>query len=91
MVDCKWNDWNIAHIAEHGVGPPEAEFVIEFAGPGFPKYVGDDRYLARGQTSAGHYLQVVFTYDKLDGRIYVIHARPLTDREKRQFRRRRQP
>jgi uncharacterized DUF497 family protein len=90
-VDCKWNDWNISHIAEHGVSPQEAEFVIAQARAPFPKYVGDGRHLVRGQTADGYYLQVAFTYDKYDGRIYVIHARPLTDREKSQFKRRRRP
>jgi len=90
MVDCKWNDWNIDHIAEHGVSPSEAEFVIENARSPFPQYVGGGRHLVRGQTSGGYYLQVIFTYDKYDGRIYVIHARPLTGQEKRQFRRRSQ-
>ena len=90
-MECKWNAWNIDHIAMHGISPPEAEFVIAQAQAPIPKYVGDGRHLVRGQTSAGHYLQVIFTYDKFDGRIYVIHARPLTDREKWQLKRRRRP
>ncbi len=90
-MDFKWNDWNVDHIAEHGVNPPEAELLIEHARQPYPKDVGDGRHLVRGQTPGGDYSQVIFTYDKYDGGIYVIHARPLTDREKRQFRRRRLP
>jgi hypothetical protein len=34
-----------------------------------------------------HAAQVVYVIDP-DGTVYVIHARPLTDREKRRYRRR---
>jgi len=88
-VDFKWNHWNVDHIGTHGVSPAEAEFVVTQARPPFPKYEGDGRYLVRGQGPGGDYLQVAFVYDKVDGRPYVIHARPLTDNEKRRFRRRR--
>ena len=45
-------------------------------------------HLARGQADGGRYLQVVYIFDPEDV-VYVIHARPLTAREKRRFRRRR--
>jgi uncharacterized protein len=88
-MDFKWNDRNVDHIAEHGVSPAEAEFVIAQAQAPFPQYVGDGRHLVRGQSGGGGYLQVIFIYDKFDGRTYVIHARPLTEKEKRQYKRRR--
>jgi uncharacterized DUF497 family protein len=88
-MEFKWNSWNLGHIAEHGISSHEAEFLITDAGKGWPKYVGDGRHLVRGQTADGHYLQVIFIYDKFDGRTFVIHARPLTEVEKRRLRRRR--
>jgi uncharacterized DUF497 family protein len=76
------------HIAEHGVTPEEAEHVIRRARPPYPESVGDGKYRVWGQSDAGDFLQAVFIIDP-DGRLYVIHARPLTDREKRRLRRRR--
>lgn len=29
MARFRWNDWNVAHIAKHGVTPAEAEAVVE--------------------------------------------------------------
>lgn len=46
-MDFRWNDWNLEHVAVHGVEIEEAEHVVE-------------------------------------------HARPLTEREKRRYRRRMQ-
>jgi uncharacterized DUF497 family protein len=40
-----------------------------------------------GRGRSGRFLQVVFILDD-DDTVFVIHARPLTDREKRRFRRR---
>lgn len=74
------------HIAEHGVSAEEAEFVMENAGRGFPRSEGNGKYRVWGQSESGEYLQVVFIIDA-DGTIFVIHARPLSDKEKRTFRR----
>jgi len=41
----------------------------------------------RGADDTGRLLQVVFVLDE-DGSVYVIHARPLTDPERRRYRRR---
>ena len=84
----RWNDWNIEHIAQHGISPPQAEHVVILAKSPWPSYEGDGRWLVRGQDANGLYLQVVYLVDPAET-LYVIHARPLTDREKRQMRRRR--
>ena len=106
-----WDGRNIGHIAEHGIAPTEAREVVEHARPPFPQYVGDGKWLVRGQAQAGRWLQVVYVYpddhdvdpDSLsvadllvysDGQaqvVRVIHARPLTDAEKRKSRRRGRP
>ena len=80
----RWNDWNVEHIARHGVTTFEAEYVVNRGGA---RREGD-RYVVRGQTDAGRWLQVAYIFDP-PGVVYVIHARPLTDREKRTNRRRR--
>lgn len=103
-----WDGRNVGHIAEHGVSPPEARYVVEHARSPFPRHVGEGKWLVCGQTQAGRWLQVVYVYpddrdvdpDSLsvadlvaysDGRaqvVRVIHARPLTDNEKRKTRKR---
>jgi uncharacterized DUF497 family protein len=86
--DFRWNEWNREHIATHGVLPQEAEYIVDYATPPYPEPIGDDKWRVRGQTASGRYLQVIFVFDP-DGTVYILHARGLSDREKRQLRRRR--
>ncbi len=48
----------------------------------------DGKFLVWGATTAGRLLQVVFLLDQ-DDSVFIIHARPLTEREKRRRRRQR--
>lgn len=83
----RWNDWNVDHIARHGVTPNEAEEVVNRARRPWPRVMGDGRFIVLGQTDDGRYLQVAYVFDP-DDTVFVIHARPLTNREKRRYRRR---
>lgn len=83
----RWNDWNEEHIGAHGVSPAEAEQAVLSARSPFPTAQGDEKYLAWGAAEDGRLLQVVFVIDP-DGVVFVIHARPLTESEKRRYRRR---
>jgi uncharacterized DUF497 family protein len=86
-MEFRWNEWNVEHIANHGVRPAEAEQVVRGAKRPFPVYRGDGKYAAWGATRGRALLQVVFVLD-CGGTIFVIHTRPLTDAEKRRLRRR---
>ena len=86
-VEFRWNLPNIEHIARHGVEADEAEDVVRGARRPYPLAVEDDTFLVRGRTRAGRLLQVVFVLDP-DDTVYVIHARPLTEAEKRRITRR---
>jgi uncharacterized DUF497 family protein len=86
-MEFRWNEWNIEHIGKHGVRPDEAELVISTARSPFPRKIPDDKWLVWGKGSGGRFIQVIFVLDE-DETIYVIHARPLTDQEKRRYRRR---
>lgn len=88
-MDFRWNQWNVEHIAKQGVSPDEAEIVIQHARRPFPRKIEDDKWLVRGRGYGGRWLQVVFVRDD-DDAAFVIHARPLTEREKRRLRRKRQ-
>jgi uncharacterized DUF497 family protein len=85
-VDFRWNEWNIEHAARHGVTPEAAEEVVQAATSPYPRRIADDKLLVWGRSQQGELLQVVFVLDE-DGSIYVLHARPLTEREKRRYRR----
>ncbi len=85
-MDFRWVEWNTQHIAAHGVEPERAEEVIENARSPFPHRIEDDKWLAWGSTSGGRLLQVIFV-PREDGSLYVIHARPLTEAERKRWRR----
>ena len=83
----RWNDWNLEHATKHGVTPEEAELVVESARAPFPEQIGDDKLLVMGRGIGGRYVQVIYVVDD-DGALYIIHARPLTDHQKKRLRRR---
>lgn len=85
-MEFRWNSWNEEHVETHGVEPDEAEEVVVGAKPPFPLAQGDERYLVWGPTEAGRLLQVVFVIDR-DDSVFVIHARGLTEPEKKRYRR----
>jgi uncharacterized DUF497 family protein len=85
-VQFRWNDWNVDHIAEHGVTPEEAEYVVEHARSPYPKKFGGGKYGVWGQAETGWWLQVIYILSPAPV-VFVIHARPLDDNEKRQPRR----
>jgi hypothetical protein len=70
------------------VSTPDAEIVIMRARKPFPRRVNRGKLLVWGQTDGGEYLQVVYVLDD-DGTAFVLHAMPLTEKQKRQLRRRR--
>ena len=86
-MDFRWNQWNVEHLANHGVDPEEAEEVVASAASPYPRHIGDDKMLVWGPGSGGRLLQVIFVIDD-DGTAFVIHARELTIREKGVYRRR---
>ena len=45
------------------------------------------KLLVMGRGQEGRFIQVVYVLDP-DDRVFVIHARPLTDKEKHRYRRR---
>jgi len=61
-MNFRWNTWNVEHIGEHGVSSDEAQYIVEHPARPYPQYVGDGRYLVRGQTSAGEYVQVSYIF-----------------------------
>jgi uncharacterized DUF497 family protein len=85
-VEFRWNEWNEDHVPQHGVSPEEAEMVVERARTPFPRMIEDDKRLVWGRGRGGRLLQVIFVLDD-DTTVFIIHARPLTQREKQRYRR----
>jgi hypothetical protein len=54
----------------------------------YPRRIGEEKLLVWGPDSAGDLLQVIFVLDE-GGSAYILHARSLTEREKRRYRRQR--
>ena len=86
MISFRWIDWNVEHIAEHGVTVEEAEWVVRHPARGYPSKHRKG-HAVRGQTSEGRWLQVVYARDRRPGEslVFVYHARPLTAREARRM------
>ncbi|MEI7903681.1 MAG: hypothetical protein WCK89_25875 [bacterium] len=85
-MEFRWIEWNRDKLAAHGVTESEAEHVVEHARSPYPRWREDDKLLVWGAAETGRLLQVVYLLDS-DNTVFVIHARPLTDGEKRQRRR----
>jgi len=82
----RWNAWNINHIAEHGVSPEEAEYVVRHPARSYPRHNRNHSKLVLGRTEEGVYLQVAYAVDPApESTLFVFHARPLTEREKRRL------
>jgi uncharacterized DUF497 family protein len=86
-LEFRWNEWNESHISAHGVEPEEAEEVVRRARSPYPLASAGEKFLVWGPTAEGKFLQVVFVVDEEDS-VFIIHARPLTEREKKRYRRR---
>lgn len=80
----------MSSIGEHGITYREVEYLIDHACKPYPNRQGDDRFLVMGRLPDGTYAQALFVFSP-PGVVFVIHARPLTDIEKRRLRRRRRP
>jgi hypothetical protein len=55
-LDFRWNEWNVEHLAKHGVEPEAAEQAVEAAGRRFPRRVGEDKWPTWGTDERGRLL-----------------------------------
>jgi uncharacterized protein len=87
-----WPQERIDHIALHGVTAEEVEEVC-FGQPLVQRAKSEGEnpvYYVLGQTDAGRYLFcVIISFP--DGNGYPVTARPMTNKEKRLFRKRKKP
>ncbi len=76
VVQFRWNDWNLEHLAKHGCDYREAESVVRRPSRGFPRKIGDGKWLVEGRGQGDRLLKVIYIFSP-PGVIYVIHAMPL--------------
>ena len=83
----RWIDWNQEHVTEHGVDPQEAGIVVRQARSPYPRKIKEDKWLVVGRGRGSRLLQVIYILDP-DKTVFIIHARPITERERRRLKRR---
>ena len=81
-----WDDWNIEHIARHGLEPHDVETACR--GEIVVLRGREGRHLVYGRTSTGRYLLVVLSH-RGSGVARVITARDMTQQERRFYHHRR--
>jgi uncharacterized DUF497 family protein len=79
-----WDDWNIDHIARHGVTPEDVEEVLDSSF--FITKGRDNTFRVIGQTYGGRYL-TVYLATRGGGGFYVVTARDASTSERNSFRR----
>ena len=85
--DFRWIAWNIGKVEGHGLAAEDVEHVVNNARRPYPKPLGNEKWLVIGPTRGGRVIQAIYLVDS-DERLFVIHARPLTPKERRRRRRR---
>ena len=80
-----WDDWNIAHIARHGIDPSEVEQVCHNDPFVVQTYGGRLRLI--GENTSGRALTVIIAIKTTDGDYYPITARPASAKERTLYRR----
>lgn len=86
MYEFRWNEWNLEHATQHGIGRLEAEHLVDNPPRGWPRRIENEKMMVQGRGQGGRMIQVIYVIDD-DGTIFIIHAMPLTTRRRRSRRR----
>jgi uncharacterized DUF497 family protein len=81
-AEFRWNAWNRAKLAKHGVSEFEAQQVVRNAARPYPRKMGDGKRQVVGRGQGDRFVQVIYIIDP-DDTLFVIHAMPLTGRRRR--------
>lgn len=80
-----WDADSIYHIAKHNVTPKEVEEAV-FEGNSIILKGRENRYIIFSKSFSGRYLTIVAAF-RLKGRVRVITARDMDEKERRYYRR----
>jgi len=86
FYDFRWIAWNVAKVESHGLTVDGVEYVVNNARRPYPKPIGNEKWLVIGPTHSGMVIQAIYLVHA-DDSVFVIHARPLTPKERRRPRR----
>jgi uncharacterized DUF497 family protein len=89
FYEFRWMGWNLEKIGKHGLGSDEVEYVANHARRPFPKPIGNDKWVVIGATVGGKWIEAIYVIDDDGTTLFVIHARPLTQRERHRHHRNR--
>ena len=87
LLEFRWIPWNVGKVEGHGLSVSDVEFAVNHARRPYPKPIGNEKWLVVAPTRGGRIIQVIYVVDEEDESLFVIHARPLTDKERRRRRR----
>ena len=79
-----WDEWNVAHIARHGVVPQEVEEVCQSEPLVQQGHHG--RRVVIGATHTGRMLEVVLDPEPEEGVYYVVTAHPASRKDRALYR-----
>ena len=77
-----WDEWNVAHIAKHGVTRPEVEQI--FSNDHAIRQTYGNRLLVLGVTEQERVLAVIL-HPKAENLYYVVSARSANRQERRDY------
>ena len=80
----RWDDWNRAHIAKHGITPAQVEQVCQ--GPYIVREGHKGRLMVIGPDGTGRILVAVLDPEGKDA-YYTVSARPASRRERQIYQR----
>ncbi|MDP3296249.1 MAG: BrnT family toxin [Thermodesulfovibrionia bacterium] len=81
-----WDEESVYHIAKHGISPREVEEAI-FEGSPLVLKGRDGKYIVLSRSLSGRYLIIIAAF-KLKGRVKVITARDMDEKERKYYQRR---
>lgn len=81
-----WDADSIYHIAKHNVTPEEVEEAV-FEGNAIVLRGKEKRYVVLSKTTSGRFLTIAIAF-KLKGRVQIITARDMDEKERKYYRRR---
>jgi len=58
-----WDDANLEHAQKHDLAIEDIEYVVNHASRPWPMPHGGGKFIVRGQTESGHYVQVIYVLE----------------------------
>jgi len=83
IIRLVWDEWNVAHIARHGVIPQEVEDVCQGTYISYESY--DQRFEVIGATHNERILTIILDPEPEPGIYYVVTAHPASKKDRKLY------